>query len=182
LLDQTGILSRLVDDLRTLALAESGSLALRKERVDPAQLVRDTLSSFRAQALALGVTLDFQGQEGLLLNVDPERIRQVLSNLIGNALRYVPRGGTVSVRCEVARRPAEEACVFTVSDTGPGVSADEISHIFERFHKSGDSGGMGLGLSIAKSLVEAHGGQIEAQSQTGRGMSIRFTLPGPEWE
>lgn len=182
LLDETNILSRLVGDLRTLALAEGGSLELRKEVVDPALLIRETLSAFHTQALALGVRLDFQGREGLALNIDPERIRQVLSNLIGNALRYVPRGGSVSVRCDVAGPPSDNSCAFTVSDTGPGVSEENLVHIFERFHKSSDSGGMGLGLSIAKSLVEAHGGQIEAQSQAGQGMSIRFTLPGLEWE
>ena len=176
LMEETNILSRLVDDLRTLALAESGSLELRREPVDPAMLIRETLSAFRTQALSLGVTLDFQGPEGLSLNIDPERIRQVLSNLIGNALRYTPRGGSVSVRCEMSGARGENTCAVTVSDSGPGVAADDLPHIFERFHKSSDSGGMGLGLSIAKSLVEAHGGKIEAHSQPGQGTSIRFFL------
>ncbi len=176
LMEETNILSRLVDDLRTLALAESGSLELRREPVDPAMLIRETLSAFQAQALSLGVTLDFQGPEGLSLNIDPERIRQVLSNLIGNALRYTPRGGSVSVRCEMSGAWGENTCAVTVSDSGPGVAADDLPHIFERFHKSSDSGGMGLGLSIAKSLVEAHGGRIEAHSQPGQGTSIRFFL------
>lgn len=177
LMDETNILSRLVEDLRTLALAESGALLLKKEATDLAMLIRETISAFQAQALALGVSLDFQGPESLTLSIDSERIRQVLSNLLANALRYTPRGGWVSVRSEIARADGENVCIVTVSDSGAGVAPDDLPHIFERFHKSSDSGGMGLGLSIAKSLVEAHGGKIEAHSQPSQGTTIRFFLP-----
>ncbi len=176
LMDETTILSRLVEDLRTLALAESGSLALRREPTDMGMLIRETLSAFRAQAVSQAVRLDFQPAESPTLNIDPERIRQVLANLVGNALHYTPRDGTVIVRCKVSETPGESVCIVSVSDSGPGVSADDLPHIFERFYKSSDSGGMGLGLSIAKSLVEAHAGKIEAQSQPGQGTTIRFFL------
>src|SRR5688572_5481281 len=136
LMEETNILSRLVDDLRVLALAESGSLELRREPTDLAMLIRETLSAFGAQAAALGVNLDFQAQESLTLNIDPERIRQVLSNLVANALRYTPSGGSVTVRCETESVPGGDLCAVTVSDSGPGVAQDDLPHIFERFHKS----------------------------------------------
>ena len=180
LMDETHLLSRLVDDLRTLALAESGSLVLNRASTDLSLLIRETLQAFHAQAAAARVRLDFQEQNGPLLNIDPERIRQVLTNLIGNALRYTPPEGLVAIRTDVSQHSAENFCAVTVSDSGPGVPAADLPHIFERFHKSSDSGGMGLGLSIAKSLVEAHGGKIEAHSRPGQGTEIRFTLPFPD--
>jgi signal transduction histidine kinase len=109
---------------------------------------------------------------GLTFEVDPERIRQVLENLIANALRYTPRGGTIHVRCFAEGAHA----TVSVSDTGAGISPDDLPHIFDRFFKSRDSRGTGLGLAIAKNLVAAHGGEISAQSVLGQGTTIQFTL------
>jgi two-component system sensor histidine kinase BaeS len=105
--------------------------------------------------------------------VDPARIRQVLENLIANALRYTPRGGTIRVRGSLQGARA----AISVSDTGAGISPSDLPHIFDRFYKSRDSRGSGLGLAIAKNLVMAHGGEISAQSELGKGTTIDFSLP-----
>lgn len=174
LLDETNILSRLVEDLRTLALAESGALQLKKEPTDLALLVRETAAAFDKQAGVASVTLTLDTSPDLpWLNLDPGRIRQVLSNLLANALRYTPAGGTISVR----HRQADGQAVLAVQDSGPGIPADELPHVFERFYKSTDSGGMGLGLAIARHLVEAHGGTIRAESAPGQGTTVQVTLP-----
>ena len=168
LLEETDVLTRLVDDLRTLALAESGALQLKREPTDIAALIRETVAAFRSQADAAGVRIELSLNEASPVEVDPARVREVLTNLISNALRYTPRGETVSVRYENG--------TISVEDRGPGISPADLPHVFDRFYKSGDSGGMGLGLSIAKYLVEAHGGEIRAESQPGRGARISFTL------
>jgi signal transduction histidine kinase len=178
ILDETQILARLIDDLRTLALAESGALRLQKEMTDLSVLLNETAASFRAQSEAAGVrlTVSLNGEADLpLVELDPARIHEVLTNLISNALRYTPAGGGISVR-GWADGDANQVRV-SVSDTGPGIAADVLPHVFDRFYKSADSGGMGLGLAIAKNLVAAHGGEISAQSAPGQGTTIQFTLP-----
>ncbi|MBI4769254.1 MAG: HAMP domain-containing histidine kinase [Chloroflexi bacterium] len=173
ILEETRLLSRLIDDLRTLSLAESGALRLQREPADVAALAREAAASFRAQADAAGVTLETDLADGLpALDLDPARIREVLANLIVNALQHTPPGGRVRVRGSAG----EGGVTLAVEDTGAGIPPDELPRVFGRFHKSRDSGGAGLGLAIAKSLVEAHGGQISAQSEPGRGTTIRFTL------
>lgn len=174
ILDEARVLSRLVDDLRMLALAESGALKLQKEPTDVAVWLSEVAASFRAQADAQNVALSVDVPPDLpLMDLDPERMRQVLSNLIANALRYTPSGGTIRVRAV-----AEDKSVsVSVSDTGAGIPPEDLPHIFDRFYKSGDSRGMGLGLAIAKNLVAAHGGEISAQSTPGQGTMIQFTLP-----
>jgi len=181
LLEETQILARLVEDLRTLALAESGALQLKKEPTDLALLIAETVSAFRTQADAAGVKIDLQaGPDALLLNLDPERIRQVLSNLIANALRYTPRDGAIHVHYTSTRSDDGNYAEVTVEDTGVGIAADVLPHIFNRFYKSRDSSGTGLGLPIARHLVEAHGGSISAESQPGRGTIMRIRLPANE--
>jgi signal transduction histidine kinase len=173
-LEEMNNLSRLVEDLRTLALAESGALQLKKEPTDLAMLVRDTGMAFQAQMDKAGVSLTVETADDLpWLDLDPGRLRQVLSNLLANALRYTLAGGTVSIRY----RQADGQARLEVQDTGPGIPADELPHVFERFYKSADSGGMGLGLAIARHLVEAHGGTITAGSAPGTGTTMRITLP-----
>ncbi len=177
ILEETRVLSRLIDDLRTLALAESGALKLQKEPTDLATLTGETVASFRAQADTAGVELSAEvTAEMLAIELDPARIRQVLENLITNALHYTPRGGRIGVQCSVvsSQPKSVEVCV---SDTGAGIPPDELPHIFERFYKSRDSHGTGLGLAIAKNLIAAHGGEISAQSEPGKGTTIRFSLP-----
>jgi two-component system, OmpR family, sensor histidine kinase BaeS len=177
ILDETRILSRLIDDLRTLALAESGALQLQKEPSDLGLLIGETVASFRAQATASNVELGSVIAPNMpTVNLDPARIRQVLENLIANALRYTPSGGKISVQCAVDSEQTK-SIVVSVSDTGRGISAEELPHIFDRFYKSRDSRGTGLGLAIAKNLIAAHGGEISAQSELGKGTTIRFVLP-----
>ncbi len=176
ILEETHVLARLIDDLRTLSQAESGTLRLQKEMTDLGVLVSETAAAFRTQAQKAGIDLVVQLADDLpLADVDPARIREVLTNLIANALRYTPAGGQVRVQGQLSSDG--HAVVLAVSDTGAGIPADILPHIFDRFYKSADSGGMGLGLAIAKNLVAAHGGEISAQSEAGSGTSIRFTLP-----
>ncbi len=174
-LEETQVLGRLIEDLRTLTLSESFELALARAPTNLVAVARDAVASFEAQAAAGGVTLRLAGDaEAPLADVDPERIRQVLNNLLANALRHTPRGGAVSVRC--AADGANRVTV-AVHDTGRGIAAADLPHVFERFYKGPDSRGAGLGLAIAKSLVEAHGGAIAAESPPDGGTIVRFTLP-----
>ena len=179
IIEETQILSRLVDDLRTLALAESGALQLRREPTDLAELVREVVSVFESQARENEIRLELSLAEIEEVNIDPQRVREVFMNLISNALRYTPRGGLIKVGFTESASGAREAKnpVVFVADNGPGIESADLPHVFERFYKSSDSGGMGLGLSIAKYLVEAHGGKIWAESEVGKGTKISFTLP-----
>jgi signal transduction histidine kinase len=173
-IEETAVMARLLDDLQTLSTAEAGVLRLYRERVDPASLVEDVVAAFRVRADTAGVALDWRATPGLReLDVDPVRIGEVLANLLSNAVRYTPRGGSVEVTAE----PRVAGVSFTVSDTGPGIDARDLPHVFDRFVKSADSGGAGLGLAIAKSLVEAHGGEISAERRPGGGTTMRVVLP-----
>jgi two-component system sensor histidine kinase BaeS len=172
-LQQTRVLGRLLDDLSLRSKAEAGALRLELERVAPAELVDAAIAAYRAEAEELGVTLRAVVSAGLPgLEIDRVRIGEVLSNLLTNALRYTPRGGTITVSAD----RADARVAFAVADTGPGIPAAELSHVFDRFAKSSDSRGSGLGLAIARSLVEAHGGGISAQSDA-MGTTVRFVLP-----
>jgi two-component system OmpR family sensor kinase/two-component system sensor histidine kinase BaeS len=173
ILDETQVLSRLVDDLRTVSVAEAGALALHREMTDVASLARDVVASFTTAARARGVDLVTDVPATASADVDPIRVREVLTNIVANALRYTPSEGRV--RVTVTRTEREVA--VAVRDTGPGIDADMLPHIFERFTRSPESPGAGLGLAIAKSLVNAHGGDITAASAPGSGTEIRFTLP-----
>ena len=176
ILDETHVLARLIDDLRTLTQTESGTLKLQKELTDLGVLTSEAAAAFRALARKTDIELCVTTADDLpLVELDPTRIREVLSNLIANALRYTPSGGQVQVRGWA--NSADHCVTLSVSDTGAGISSDVLPHIFDRFYKSADSGGMGLGLAIAKNLVTAHGGEIAAQSEPGSGTTIRFTLP-----
>ncbi len=174
ILDDTRVLARLIEDLRTLSLAEAGALTLHREPTDLALMARETLASFRAQADRAGVTLEASaGGDAPAVELDPVRAREVLANLVANALRYTPAGGVIRVRVE---RQHERVAV-AVRDTGTGIAPDALPHVFDRFYKSAESRGAGLGLAIAKSLVVAHGGDIVAESAPGSGTEIRLTLP-----
>jgi signal transduction histidine kinase len=178
ILEETQILSRLVDDLRTLALAESGSLQLKREPVEMDVFLRDFVSGFEAQAKEKAVQIDLSLADTGTIHIDPLRIREVLANLLSNAMRYTPPGGKIKIRVTISAQGPERAVTISVQDSGPGISSADLPHVFDRFYKSSDSGGMGLGLSIAKYLVEAHGGRIWAESGAGPGTKISFTLPG----
>jgi signal transduction histidine kinase len=174
LLDETHVLSRLVEDLRTLALSDSGALKLQKEPADLADLARDVVNAFAAEAAARQVTLAIDAPADCpAAEIDPVRIREVFSNLLSNALRHTPSHGSVHVRVEAA----DGVVAVDVTDSGKGMTAEEIARAFDRFYKGSESRGSGLGLTIAKSLVAAHGGEIHASSEPGRGTTMRFTLP-----
>jgi len=176
-LEETQVLSRLIDDLRTLALAESGALQLKREPTDLSELLRDTVAGFESQAKEKEINLELSLIEIEEINIDPQRVREVLSNLINNALRYTPSLDVVKVNLVESDSGAERGVMISIEDSGAGIESVDLPHVFERFYKSSDSGGMGLGLSIAKYLVEAHGGKIWAESEVGRGTRISFTLP-----
>jgi two-component system, OmpR family, sensor histidine kinase BaeS len=181
ILEEAQLLSRLVDDLRTLSLAEGVALVLRRQGTDLAALIHETAAAFRTQSDSAGFVIRVETPPDLpLLSLDGERMRQVLLNLVSNAVRYTPAGGTILVRCSMSLALGSRFVVIEVEDTGPGIAAEDLPHVFDRFHKTRDSSGMGLGLSIARSLVEAHGGTITASSQFGRGTTIRVILPVEE--
>jgi two-component system sensor histidine kinase BaeS len=137
-------------------------------------VVHDAVEAFRGTAEGAGIALEARVAPGLpTIEVDPVRIAEVLANLISNALRATPRGGTV----EVGVGPEPAGVAFSVRDTGSGIPADQLPHIFERFVRSADSGGAGLGLAIARTLVEAHGGTITATSEPEGGVTMRFVVP-----
>jgi two-component system, OmpR family, sensor histidine kinase BaeS len=155
-------------------MAEAGALALHRERTDLAELVRDVTTAFQATAAPQDVRVETTVSMGdTFADVDPIRIREVLSNILANALRYTPRGGRVTV----AVTPFDRDISVSVHDTGSGIAPDVLPHVFERFTRSPESPGAGLGLAIAKSLVAAHGGTILAKSDPGQGTEIRFSLP-----
>jgi signal transduction histidine kinase len=176
ILEETRVLGRLVDDLRTVALSESGSLPLHREPTDLAIVATDAVGGFRSAAQAAGVALDTEIAEDIpLLEVDPVRIREVISNLVANALRHTPSGGSIAVDARVDE--ARRAVVVTVRDSGTGIDPDLLPHVFDRFAKAPGSRGSGLGLAIARGLVEAHGGSIEVESTVDRGSTFRFRIP-----
>lgn len=178
LLDETQRLSRLVDDLHTLALAETGRLALQREMVGAGGLVDEVVARHEPRARRQGVDLVTTVAPGLpKVWADPARVRQVLDNLLANAIRHTPTGGAVVV--DVGPGGADEAVVrFRVADGGPGFRPDQLDQVFDRFERASDSGGSGLGLSIAHDLVRAHGGTIAAANDAAAGGAVvAFTLP-----
>jgi two-component system sensor histidine kinase BaeS len=173
LLAETAVMTRLLDDLQTLSMAEAGMLRLHIESVDIGLLVSDLVAAYQPVAEEIGVSVSADPTPGVNIELDPIRIRQVLENLIANALRHTPSGGSVRVTF-VAHGDSVE---IHVRDTGEGIPPGELPHIFDRFTKSADSGGSGLGLAIARRLVEAHGGAIAAESAAGHGTTVTITLP-----
>ncbi len=161
-------------DLRTVALSEAGSLRLHPEPTDPDLLVGDVMRSFAPAAEAAGVLMVADVESDLpIVEVDPVRMREVLANLVANALRHTPAGGTVTIG-----GAAEQGQVaFTVRDSGPGIDRALLPHVFDRFVKGDESHGSGLGLAIARGLVEAHGGAISAESPAGGGTVFRVVIP-----
>ena len=177
----TQLLARLVGDLRDLSLAEAGQLPLRREPTDLGALVRAGMERFARQAKAKGVRLAVEAARDLPpADVDPDRIAQVLSNLLDNALRHTPAGGVVTICVERGVEP--RVAQITVRDTGRGIAPEHLSNVFERFYRadgarSRRSGGSGIGLAVVKQLIEAHGGRVWVASVAGEGTSFRFVLP-----
>jgi two-component system sensor histidine kinase BaeS len=174
-LEETRVMSRLLDDLQTLSTAEAGALRLHPHRTAPGELIDDALAAFRSSAESGGLRVERRVADGVPdVEADPVRIGEVLANLLHNAVRHTPPGGIVRVS---AGPEAGGAVAFAVEDSGAGIPADALPHVFERFVKGPGSSGAGLGLAIAKSLVEAHGGSISAEAGAEGGTIVRFTLP-----
>jgi two-component system OmpR family sensor kinase/two-component system sensor histidine kinase BaeS len=189
-LQETRTLARLVDDLRTLSLAESGQLTLHPEVVDVNDLLADVATSFSPQAESAGIQLCVEADESkpLTLYGDPGRLDQVLSNLVSNALRHTPTDGRIilgakSVQNSSAPSGAGEQVQLTVADTGEGIDPDDLPFIFDRFWRGDrarthtEGTGSGLGLAITGQLIKAHGGTITVASAPGRGTTFTMTLP-----
>ncbi len=170
-------MNRLVQDLLDVKRMESGRLAIEPRRMSSQSLVLEAVETLRSLASSTSVDLvmDSAGDEPPAVLADPHRIQQVFSNLIGNAIKFTPKGGRVIVRC----RSGQNVVQFEVRDTGPGIPAEHLPHIFGQFWQANrrDNRGIGLGLAIAKGIVEAHGGKIWVESAPGAGSSFLFTLP-----
>jgi signal transduction histidine kinase len=180
--DETSRLGRSVEDLRTLSRADAGELPLERQPVAPARLLEQALAAHRPLAVEKGIALQVEVQPELPdLQVDPDRMAQVLGNLLSNALRHTPQGGAITL----AAAQAGSAVQLRVQDSGPGIDPPDLSHLFERFYRADrsrqrETGGSGLGLAIAKAIVELHGGQIWAESVGGSGTTIVIRLPAAE--
>lgn len=178
LYDESRLLNRLVDDLRELALAEAGQLKLNLQPIDLAAIIGSTVTNFMPVAEERGLMLEARLDRVVMVYADPDRVGQVLRNLIANALWHTSSQGQITVET----RPIDRGLRVIVTDTGEGIAPEEMLHVFDRFYRSDKSrtrlsGGSGLGLAIAKSLVEAMGGQIGVESEPGKGSRFWFTLP-----
>jgi signal transduction histidine kinase len=178
LYEQSRLLGRLAEDLHLLAQAEARQLSLHLQETNLTQLAETAVDTFRPDAEAKGVKLDIQLSAGSpAIQVDAARINQVLQNLLANALRHTPTGGAITVGLQ----SEPEMITLSVADTGDGISPEHLPHIFDRFYRtdparSRDRGGAGLGLAIARAIVEAHGGRINATSQGIPGQGSKFTI------
>jgi two-component system, OmpR family, phosphate regulon sensor histidine kinase PhoR len=171
-------MAALVSDLLELSRLESGERPLQRETVHPADVIEDVVASLSDQAKSreVAITLSAAGAPALL--TDPDRLRQILENLVENAVKYVPVGGHVAVTA----RPGNGSVVFEVEDDGPGIPAEHLPRIFERFYRvdkarSREMGGTGLGLSIVKHLAEGIGAEVTVESEVGRGTRFRVMVP-----
>ncbi len=182
--EEATLLSRLVNDLQELSLAEAGQLKLIRAGEDISKLIKQTVVVIRPQAMAKGVSVSVDLPDGLpVVDIDWQRIGQVLRNLLENAVAHTAKGGAVSVTAVWEGSRVE----VNVADTGEGIPTEDLADIFERFYRVDQSrtratGGSGLGLTIARRLVEAPGGEINARSEPGKGSCFSFTLPVAELE
>jgi signal transduction histidine kinase len=180
-LEETRSLARLVEDLRTLSLAEAGQLPMTMESVDVSELLADAATTFGGQAEAGGIKLRLEitgDTSQLVVTADAGRLDQVLANLIANALRHTPPGGAITLQAQAAG----DTVRIVVRDTGEGIPPENLPYIFDRFWRGDRArsrayGSSGLGLAIAKQLVQAQNGRIAAESQPGAGTTLTITLP-----
>lgn len=173
-LAETRQMERLIEDLRTLSLADAGALELRREEVELQGLAAELVAGFQARADEAGVRLSLEADADVpALSLDPRRIHQVIANLVSNALRHTPPGGEVTVRVAAG----DDGVTLEVADTGEGMDAATVDRAFERFWRSGERSGAGLGLAIARDLVQAHGGTVSLSSRSGAGTVVRCRFP-----
>ena len=177
--DETQVLLRLVEDLHTLSLADSGELVLRREPLDTGRLLSRAVQTYRDAAAQAGVSLSVELSRPVApIFADPDQLVRVLGNLVSNALRHTPSGGTITLGAH------DEATVvtLTVTDSGEGIAPEHLPNVFERFYRADSSrhsasGGSGLGLAIVRSIVEAHRGEVAVTSKLGEGSCFTITLP-----
>jgi signal transduction histidine kinase len=174
---QTQHLNRLIEDLRTLSLADAGQLSLMRRPIEPRGLLEHTALAYLPVAESRGVALTVEGADAPPILVDPDRLLQVLGNLVNNALRHTGDGG----RIDLSAARSNGQVLLRVRDTGPGIPDEDLPHIFDRFYRGDKArttdGASGLGLAIARSLVEAHGGRITAENASGGGAQFTISLP-----
>lgn len=177
--EETILLNRLVDDMRDLSLAEAGELALHRQSTDILEFIKRGAESISARAKELGIDLIVEASENLPeLSLDIGRFSQVLRNLLSNALRFTGAGGSIAIKAS----RSEDDVLIEVEDTGTGINAEDLPYIFERFYRADKSraratGGAGIGLTIAKRLIRAHGGSISVASEPGKGAKFTIRLP-----
>ncbi|OLS60261.1 ATP-binding protein [Pseudomonas putida] len=170
-----GRMSTLLDDLLDTSKIDAGRYSISPKTLDVGQIFEETQALLAPLALNKNISIAFESEPDLKIHADPERLFQVLSNLVGNAIKFTPRLGTVGVHAALGGNEI----VFTVKDNGEGIPAEQLPHVFERYWtmKEGNPNGTGLGLYITQGIVEAHGGRIEARSEVGKGTEFRFTMP-----
>ena len=179
LYEQTRHLTRLVNDLREISLAEAGQMTLERTSIDFNLLITDTLQALEPLSAEKQIQMEYESTSPLEGSVDGIRIRQVLFNLIGNAIRHTPQNGKIIVQAKQDRTGIH----VRIQDSGDGLTQEELASVFDRFYRadksrSRETGGTGLGLSIAKAIIEAHGGQIRAESDgLGNGSAFSFMIP-----
>ncbi len=174
LLGDVDVMERLLDDLATLSRAEAGMLAIHREPTDVVELLQEVVDGAQAAAVAADVTVALTAAgSDVDAEVDPIRLKEVAANLVGNGLRATPAGG----RVDVAVERDDDQLVVTVTDTGHGIPRADIDRVFERFHKGPGSSGSGLGLTISRNLIRAHGGDITLTSEEGLGTTVTSRLP-----
>lgn len=177
--EETALLTRLVNDLQEIALADAGELKLERQPEDISQLIAQSVTAIRTKLSSKGLEISTEIQDNLpMVDIDYHRIGQVLGNLLENACKHTAKGGKIIV----VARLEKEMVKISVNDTGEGIPAEDLPNMFERFYRVDKSrartaGGSGLGLTIVKRLVEAHGGSVGVQSELGKGSSFMFTLP-----
>jgi two-component system, OmpR family, sensor histidine kinase BaeS len=178
LLEEALLLQHIIDDLQDLAMADAGQLRLHPEDVRLQELLAQVAAAYGARAEEAGVTLTVRVEGDVELHADPVRLRQAVGNLVGNAVRHTPRGGTVAVH---GRRDGEQVSI-DVTDTGVGIDPPDLPHVFDRFwraekSRTREAGGSGLGLAIVRKLAETHGGTVTVASEPGRGATFTLGLP-----